>query len=194
MWFSITHTPRSRAISIRSISTLIDAFDAAKNALAPLIMERSAIVMCGYMPLVYADRALVTRVLHNLVQNAIAHSSHPVCVHVGVEYEDGFVRVCVRDNGQGHPARTSRHDLRALQPAWREDKDSRWHGARRLSKDRRNIMAACCAASPRKIAARRISFMLPEGVAQLADADAAAFDSEQAETKRDARKLGAGAV
>jgi two-component system CheB/CheR fusion protein len=80
---------------------LSEALDVATTALAPLIDEFRATVLSGYMPDVHADKALIARVLTNLIGNSIVHAPLPVRVHVGVEHDNGEVRVCVRDNGPG---------------------------------------------------------------------------------------------
>lgn len=52
---------------------------------------------------VRCDRVIVRRILENLVSNAIKHTPPRTSVSVSAEIEKTFVRVRVRDNGQGIP-------------------------------------------------------------------------------------------
>ena len=55
-------------------------------------------------PIVQADRALLSRVLSNLIQNAIVHAGHPVAVQIRVTGDGDGVRLSVQDDGPGIPA------------------------------------------------------------------------------------------
>jgi signal transduction histidine kinase len=54
-------------------------------------------------PVFEADKGLLKRVLSNLVQNAIAHSPHPVTLQLSARKEDDGVLITVADNGPGIP-------------------------------------------------------------------------------------------
>lgn len=53
------------------------------------------------VPELEADRGLLTRVLSNLVQNAVVHAGHPVAIRIEARRAGDSVRISVRDNGPG---------------------------------------------------------------------------------------------
>ena len=53
------------------------------------------------VPVIQADRQLLKRVLHNLIQNALIHSARPVELRFGVHPDERGVRFSVTDNGPG---------------------------------------------------------------------------------------------
>ena len=55
------------------------------------------------MLLVPMDPILIEQVLSNLLENAAVHGGTTTRIQLSLEREDGFARVCVRDNGQGIP-------------------------------------------------------------------------------------------
>jgi signal transduction histidine kinase len=55
-------------------------------------------------PVFEADRALLKRVLGNLVQNSLTHSAHAVTLTLSARGEDGGILFTVADNGPGIPA------------------------------------------------------------------------------------------
>ena len=55
-------------------------------------------------PVFHADRALIKRVVGNLVQNALTHSSRAVALHLGVRRDGDGVLFTVSDNGPGIPS------------------------------------------------------------------------------------------
>jgi signal transduction histidine kinase len=58
------------------------------------------------LPPAAADPDKVRQVIANLVDNAIKYSPHGGAVDVALDHaEDGFVRICVRDEGLGIPPR-----------------------------------------------------------------------------------------
>ncbi|MBC2901407.1 sensor histidine kinase [Streptomyces cupreus] len=63
--------------------------------------ERPVTVTADGALLVRADESGLRQVLGNLVGNARTHTPVDAPVHLGVEREDGVVRVCVRDKGPG---------------------------------------------------------------------------------------------
>ena len=54
------------------------------------------------------DPNAITRVLVNLVDNAVKHSKSPAKIAVGLDGEDGVVRIWVRDEGAGIPKEEQR--------------------------------------------------------------------------------------
>jgi signal transduction histidine kinase len=54
-------------------------------------------------PVFHADRALIKRVLGNLIQNAITHSPHGVAIKLSVRREHSDALFTVADNGPGIP-------------------------------------------------------------------------------------------
>jgi signal transduction histidine kinase len=54
-------------------------------------------------PVFNADRALIKRVIGNLIQNALTHSSHAVTLHLSVRRDGDGVLFTVADNGPGIP-------------------------------------------------------------------------------------------
>jgi signal transduction histidine kinase len=54
-------------------------------------------------PVFHADRALIKRVLGNLIQNALTHSAHAVTLHLSVRRDGDGVLFTVADNGPGIP-------------------------------------------------------------------------------------------
>ena len=55
-------------------------------------------------PVFVADKALVKRVLSNLVQNAVNHSPGPVAIVLAARRDQGGILLTVGDNGPGIPA------------------------------------------------------------------------------------------
>ena len=54
-------------------------------------------------PVFHADRALIKRVIGNLIQNALTHSAHAVKLHLSVRRDGDGVLFTVEDNGPGIP-------------------------------------------------------------------------------------------
>jgi two-component system, sensor histidine kinase and response regulator len=54
-------------------------------------------------PVIHADKALLRRVLGNLVQNAITHSAHAVTIQLSARREGDGILFTVADNGPGIP-------------------------------------------------------------------------------------------
>jgi len=57
---------------------------------------------------VYADEEQISRVLVNLIQNAVKHTRHGTIIAAAAETDD-FVRISVRDNGVGIPEEQMPH-------------------------------------------------------------------------------------
>ena len=71
-------------------------------SLDPLLAERRAIVTHDPLPRVYGDFALLSKVLHHLVRNAIAYCESPSPrVHISSRQEDPDWVFSVQDNGPG---------------------------------------------------------------------------------------------
>ena len=54
-------------------------------------------------PVFHADRQLIKRVIGNLIQNALTHSSHAVTLHLSVRRDGEGVLFTLADNGPGIP-------------------------------------------------------------------------------------------
>ena len=55
------------------------------------------------VPSIMADAALLTRVVSNLIQNALVHSSRAVKIRIGARAQDGGALITVEDDGPGIP-------------------------------------------------------------------------------------------
>lgn len=78
--------------------TLQAAFPLIKSRRLTIESEAESVV-------VNADIILIRRVIHNLLSNAISFTSETGGeIHFGISRNAGFVRVTIRDNGQGIPA------------------------------------------------------------------------------------------
>ena len=53
------------------------------------------------LPKVLADKRRLTQVLSNLLENALRHTAKGGAITIGVEKDDGGVRIAVRDTGEG---------------------------------------------------------------------------------------------
>ncbi|GGB80833.1 sensor histidine kinase [Flavobacterium suaedae] len=53
------------------------------------------------LPAIYADKAKISDVLHNLVSNAIKYSYNQTTISISARENNGFVKIEVRDEGQG---------------------------------------------------------------------------------------------
>lgn len=87
-----------------------------RSALASLIDETQAQVVCGALPTVEADSVLLTQLLQNLVTNAIRYrrpDEAPV-VEISGESGQGECRFAVKDNGQGIPSDSQREIFEPL--------------------------------------------------------------------------------
>jgi len=71
-------------------------------SLAPLARGRTLTLQAPPAPLIaMADRVLLSRVLQNLVTNALKFTPRPGCVALSVEAGEACVRLCVADEGPG---------------------------------------------------------------------------------------------
>lgn len=83
-------------------------------------VEREFIVHHGApTAMVQGDRSYVSRVLDNIIGNAVKYSEQPVDVHIDTESE--FIRVTVRDRGVGIPESELPH---IFEEYWRSDRTS----------------------------------------------------------------------
>lgn len=92
---------RTRPIDL---SVLVDVFSQPFRTSA----ERKSIALAVDLPPepveVYADPAMLEKVLTNLLSNALKFTPEGGTIRVKVSAEDGHARVCFRDNGPGIPA------------------------------------------------------------------------------------------
>jgi signal transduction histidine kinase len=83
-------------------------------------VEREFIVHHGApTAMVQGDRSYVTRVLDNIIGNAVKYSEQPVDVHI--DNEPDFIRVTVQDRGVGIPESEMPH---IFEEYWRSDRTS----------------------------------------------------------------------
>jgi signal transduction histidine kinase len=74
------------------------------DSLAAALLEASASIEVGDLPVVYGDPAQVSRVLQNLIANSLKFRSiEPPRVTIAAERGDGFSLFTVEDNGVGIP-------------------------------------------------------------------------------------------
>ena len=93
---------RVRQATERTAVDLASVTKAALDALGPALEERGATVTVGALPAVRGDPAALTRLLQNLVGNAIKFvEGRAPTVAIDAEAADGVVRLTVRDNGIG---------------------------------------------------------------------------------------------
>jgi signal transduction histidine kinase len=73
------------------------------NAFRPGAAAKSIglILDCSYNGLVYLDQTYVTRILDNLISNAVKFSPHRSTVQVMVEQRNGYYAIQVKDQGPG---------------------------------------------------------------------------------------------
>lgn len=84
--------------------SLEDALEEACNDLSAELEETGAVVLAGPLPVVVADRALLTQVLRNLIENAVRYNPAPhPRVEVIARPAGSVTEVMVVDNGPGLP-------------------------------------------------------------------------------------------
>jgi signal transduction histidine kinase len=92
---------------------LREAAETAIGNLADLIAKHRAVVTCGILPKVNANRKLATQLFENLIANAVGHSDKPVRVQISAERAEGAMRICVRDDG---PGIAKQHQAKIFEP------------------------------------------------------------------------------
>lgn len=83
----------------------------ARRRLAEVLAEAGATLVVDPLPEVHADRASLTEIFVQLLDNAVRYRSaaRPPVIHVSVARDGDMVRIMVRDNGMGiEPARLAR--------------------------------------------------------------------------------------
>ena len=75
--------------------------DAVRTILAQLIQERGAVITCGPLPVVRANRVHMIQLFQNLVTNAIRHCDMQVSIHISAEECEDHWQLTIRDNGPG---------------------------------------------------------------------------------------------
>jgi two-component system sensor histidine kinase KdpD len=80
-----------------------EAVEPVVERLGPLRDGRSILVELGALPPVRADAVLLDRVLANLLENAIRHSTPGAPIRVAGEVRGGTVELVVEDGGPGVP-------------------------------------------------------------------------------------------
>jgi signal transduction histidine kinase len=97
---------------------LAEAVEAAAGELREEILSSSARVVLGPTLSVVADRALVTRAVRGLIENALRYGGDAPTISISCQDEDGMVAISVADDGPGLP----RHlHARAFEPFSRLD-------------------------------------------------------------------------
>lgn len=78
----------------------------------PLAVERQVSIrveLLGTMPALYADAARLRQAVHNLLDNALQHTSQGDDIIVTVEQIESAVQIRVQDNGEGIPPEQRPH-------------------------------------------------------------------------------------
>ena len=84
------------------LTPLDDIVSIVRHTFAARIEETGAVIETGALPLVRADRAMLTQALQNLVGNALKFRAEaPPRVFIDARLREGKWEVCVRDNGIG---------------------------------------------------------------------------------------------
>jgi signal transduction histidine kinase len=100
--------------------TVFDVSEIVNGVVQRYGIEREFIVHHGApTAMVQGDRSYVTRVLDNIIGNAVKYSEQPVDVHLDNEAE--FIRVTVQDRGVGIPEAELPH---IFEEYWRSDRTS----------------------------------------------------------------------
>jgi signal transduction histidine kinase len=87
------------------LAELVDEVHVEQRLLATQAGRRLEVDVATTLPAVAADRALLRRVLANLIGNAVRHSGSPVVYVEAHPDADGTrMRIAVRDEGRGIPA------------------------------------------------------------------------------------------
>jgi len=72
-----------------------------KENLTHLIAEHKAVITCGKLPEIHANKMQVLQIFQNLICNSINHSDHPVIVHISATEQEKDWLFRVTDNGPG---------------------------------------------------------------------------------------------
>lgn len=79
---------------------LDDIVDHVTSAIKPLVASRQAQITCGHLPAVFGDENQLTRVLEQLISNAILHNqSHRPEVLISADTDSNMHVISVTDNG-----------------------------------------------------------------------------------------------
>jgi two-component system, OmpR family, sensor histidine kinase KdpD len=95
--FGEVHLQRGR----QSVEALVES--ALARLEGRLAEHPVQVALPANLPQVNVDPGLVTRVLVNLLENAVKHTPPGTCITISAGIEDGAVRVVVDDNGPGLP-------------------------------------------------------------------------------------------
>ncbi len=116
----VEHSELSRPVGHRQAVASEDVIAAATAHLQPRIAAEGAVIDVGeHLPVLRGDRARIERLLVELIANAVEHGRPAEGEHrVRVRFEKtpSGLRLLVKDNGPGMPARDTEH---AFQPFWR---------------------------------------------------------------------------
>lgn len=91
------HQPKAREMNLQALVS------DAKVALGMVIQESGATIHCGPMPRAFGDPVLTSRVLQNLLANALTFVGPGVrpVVNISAKESDGHLEIEVKDNGVG---------------------------------------------------------------------------------------------
>jgi signal transduction histidine kinase len=111
--------------------------------------------------LVWADIALIERVLENLIENALRHTEPGGAIRMALRGDDGFVEVLVSDTGRGIPAEALAH---VFDRSFSLDRDHRRGGlGLAIAKRILELHGSSIAVTSTPGEGTRFSFRLPRG-------------------------------
>jgi len=87
-------------------TNLVDLVNTTVNTFAPVAEAKGVIVSAQVpddLPVVPADSARLTQVLHNLLNNALRHTPKGGTISIQASYDDANVRLAMQDTGEGIP-------------------------------------------------------------------------------------------
>jgi two-component system, sensor histidine kinase and response regulator len=106
---SVLDVSRMESMDLKLNVTECELVDIAKGVVArfaALMGNRKLALMAPPNPVrLTADADLISRVIQNLLANALKFTPKPGEIHLAVESDDQFVRVSVQDSGPGIPAK-----------------------------------------------------------------------------------------
>ncbi|MCC6319205.1 MAG: response regulator [Gemmatimonadaceae bacterium] len=93
----------SIALTLEEIDTVRLVDELIRESASRFEQERTTVHrrLDEAVPPIRGDRALLRRVLGNLIQNALIHSARPIDLWLAIQLDEAGVRISVRDNGPG---------------------------------------------------------------------------------------------
>jgi two-component system phosphate regulon sensor histidine kinase PhoR len=100
-WGRMESGGRQYAMTETDVYAIVDEAVAAFETIRARRDVRLDVEMPGGLPPIRADRSAMSDALFNLLTNAYKYGGDPVKIAVNVDSADRWVRIAVRDNGQG---------------------------------------------------------------------------------------------